>query len=439
MKPEGNAPLLITGPSRRGKTSLIGTAAVYLRKKYGLILRLYTVDGGAYPEDVAALIDIGAIEVCRPRTRVGRGGEGLIEETCSKMAQGYWPAPGEILDPKSGILKPMCKLVPPVQTYFVLHCPAGHEVHRAIASTLLQPQQCKQCNPPIMVTLQNGKVTMDTKVSPGFERVGGIAIDGLSSSGRWIMDSLATRRAAMELHGEKDNIGRIVSGDMAFGGNNRADYGFSQSMSEKWLLASSAIPLALRIPPIWTGLESRIDESGKAAPYYAPDIPGSARSGAVSSWVGDYLGVQKVIAESGKPEYRLYLTDFYDSENVVHPYNVRASTKLPPYLVCRCEICGGDGPNEFDLGVFFEMREEARQKSSARYQNIFDGAPETPKAPEPTVEKVESVKVAGPVPVAAPAPVRQAAVAPAQPGRPTTLPPPKPPARAPQLPPVAKK
>lgn len=430
---EGNAPLLISGNSRTGKTSLIGTAAAYLRLTHGRIMRLYSTDGGAYPEDVAALIELGAMEVWRPRTRIGKGGEGLIEETCSKISQGYWPAEGEWLDRAKGITKPGCKLVPPVAATLIFRCPTGHEVLRVGSQAALQPTLCKACpGAGVMVTLANGSVESTVTMSPGFERVGGWASDGLTSMSDWVMASLAGRRGNLELHGEKDSIGRIASGDEVFGGNNRADFMFSQSMARLWLLATSAIPMDLKIPPIWTSLETRVDEGSKVAfPFYGPQMAGSAKTGAVSSWVGDYLGTQVVRGESGRKEWRLYLTHYYDSDNVVHPYNVRVSPGVLPEFLADAE--GAPTFSGFNLGVFFKLREQARIASGDRYKAMFKDAPPIPAA------------MAAPVVAVAAAPVVAAKVT----GPPTaatmgsamgTTPmPPRPPAKPPMLPPMPLK
>jgi energy-coupling factor transporter ATP-binding protein EcfA2 len=121
-----NAAILLSGDTGSGKSSLIATAAEYLYQTTGKAMRLYTCDGGGYPEAVEVAIHRGMIEPWRLRTRVGSGGEGLIEETCARASQGWWPK--EFIDPLQGTVPEGVELQPWTTTTFVLVCPNGHEV-----------------------------------------------------------------------------------------------------------------------------------------------------------------------------------------------------------------------------------------------------------------------------------------------------------------------
>lgn len=403
-----NAAVLVSGETGSGKSSLIATAAEYLYESTGKALRLYTCDGGGYPERVEVAIHRGLIEPWRLRTRVGSGGEGLIEETCARASQGWWPK--EFIDPIKGEVPEGVELVPPASTQFVLFCPNGHEVKRTTVKANLQPTLCSQCK--VQASLQNGRVTQSTSLN--FPHVGGNAYDGLTSMSSWVMQALRARRAKMGLAGgEKSALGRFMSGEMAFDGNNRADYGFAQGQAEEWLLNSISLS-GMKLPPIWTCLETRTDETG-ALPFWGPSVAGQAKTGIAPTWAGNYVGAQIIIGESGKREWRLYTTEFRGADGAPHKYKCRVEPgTLPEFLVD-----GADEPamSHFSLGVFFRLLEAGFEKSMKESKE---------RIPEVKVDKttvaVASVAVVPPAAQVAQAKA-QAAVPTGGPARPATLPP----------------
>jgi hypothetical protein len=205
----------------------------------------------------------------------------------------------------------------------------------------------------------------------GFAEVGAVAFEGITSWSDAQLGALADRRARQELHGEKSSIGRFVSGEMALDGNNRADYGFAQTQAEKWVRASRAIP-NLVIPPVWTGLESRSEETGQLGVTWCPAIAGQAKGAKVPQWVGHWVGTQVVTGESGKREWRLYLSEFRGADGIPHRYKVRTDPGvLPEYLVDE----EGKPFSGFNLGTFFELLESATSKSLAAIRAEFPDAP----------------------------------------------------------------
>lgn len=422
-----NAVTLISGPSGSGKTSLIATAAEWLWDKHKKVLRLYTCDGGGYSTKMQALIQAGIVQVWRMRTRATAGAEGLIEETCLRASNGWWPT--EFTDVEKGEVPSGVALSAPTLVTYTMLCPQKHVVNQSTVRASLTAAQCPTCK--VLVNTQNCTIDTVEQIAPGFEQVGACAFDGLTSMSDWIMMALSDRVGRGELAGEKPAIGGIIrSGGMAFGSSNRAHYGFAQNQAEKWLLGSTSIP-NLTLAPIWTALETRVDEgNGMALPMYGPSIAGQAKTAKVPQWVGNYLGAQFFTDEKGRKSWRLYLNEYRGEDGFPHHYKVRSDPgMLPDYLVDP----PGQYFSEFNLGKFFDLLDAATQRSLTLTKERFKDAPGLPSgkpvaaAPQPVSQP--------PAPV--PAPVSTPSALPPLPGRPA--PAPSMPARPPIAPPAMKK
>jgi hypothetical protein len=247
--------------------------------------------------------------------------------------------------------------------------------------------------------------------------VGGFAYDGLTSMSSWIMQALRRRRASQGLSGgEKSALGRFASGDMYFDGNNRADYGFAQGQAEEWLLNSISLS-GMKLPPIWTCLETRTDETG-ALPFWGPSIAGQAKTGIAPTWAGNYIGAQIIInKDTGKKEWRLYTTEFRGEDGAPHKYKCRlAPGVLPEYLV---DAADEPAMSSFNLGKFFGLLEAGFAKGMKESEQ---------RVPEVKIDKTAPVvaptNVAMVPPAASAAAQKAAAATPNAPiPRPATLPP----------------
>jgi hypothetical protein len=349
-----SAAILVSGTTGSGKTSLLATLFEWVYKVHKKKSRLYTADGGGYGDKMEALIALGVVEVFRLRTRVASGGEGLVEETCTRASYGWAPV---VIDWKTGEAEPRGRMVPPVQQVFSMFCSEGHLLLQAESQKGLQPTRCPQCNK--VVTLQSARVESQSAPATHMKGIGAVGFEGISSWSNWQLMSLAERRGRRELHGMQSNLGGFQSGDLFFDSNNMPDYQFAQSQCEKWILNSTSIP-GLVVPPVWTGLETKVEETGDRAALWGPQIAGSARTGQVPQWVGDYLGAQVIPVADGKHEFRLYLSRYTGPDGVPHAYKTRVTPGfLPEYLK------DGDGVpfSGFNLGKYMELREEAKRRS----------------------------------------------------------------------------
>jgi hypothetical protein len=226
---------LIIGPSGKGKTSLAATFSEYLWETFHKVLLLASCDGGAFPTVIQRRIQQGLIRAWRMRTR---SAEGLAFETCHLASKGYWP---KTINPETGETSPAVQLVPPVTTKYDCYCTKGHLLRSVPSVTLIVPLFCSECKE--MVTVAAMKVTESARQTKGFEQVGGIFFDGLTSMCGWFMGEMDLSRGHGNIGGEKPPLGGPVkSGDVVFGGNNRADYGFAQQRAYQIVHNSLGIP-----------------------------------------------------------------------------------------------------------------------------------------------------------------------------------------------------
>jgi hypothetical protein len=262
-----------------------------------------------------------------------------------------------------------------MQTRYALFCPNGHQVKEANDRKSFQSMiQCPTCKSN--TTIRNGRVESESVRTPGLEKVGGVCFDGLTSMQAWIMTDMGQRTAHGELKGEETALGgKITSGDMVFGGSNRSHYGQAQLRAEDWILDSTAIP-GLVAPPVWTALEQRSTDRDSKLPIYGPKISGSARTSDVPSWVGNCLGTRIAINEQGLKEWRLYLSEYREDDNIPHLCKTRAVPGvMPEYLV---DAADDPAFTNFNLGYVFELLDDALVKTMKDAEKKYGDAPGLP-------------------------------------------------------------
>jgi hypothetical protein len=406
----------IVGPTGAGKSCLIATAAEYLADTFpGAVMLLATADGGGFPTKVQSLVKVGVIRVWRMRTR------GEAFETTMQASKGWWPSS---INPRSGETAPNVRLVPPITDRYTMRCPQGHVVKTVPFQSLLTAAICPTCKNH--VTKETMQVTRETRRTKGFELVKGIAFDGLTSFLNWQMTDLAGRAGRLELKGEESALGgRIQSGDIFLGGNNRAHYGFVQSRAEEMVLNSLGIP-GLELPPLWTMLLlETVDEGG--LPVKGPKLAGKAKTDEAGAWFGNMLEVGVVKDDKGLDVRRLSLNEFTDDGGVRHLVKHRGGPTMPPYLQDEAGAPWG----QVNLGLFFNLLTKDIEESSAAATERFKDAPGVPEGEVSYGETVETTAPAAaavaaqPVaraaaPTPAPKPVARRAVAPTSAPHPAT-------------------
>lgn len=401
----------IVGPTGAGKSALIGTAAEYLADTYpGQVLALYTADGGGFPTKVQSLVRLGIIRVWRMRTR------GEAFETTMRASAGWWPS---AINPSTGETKPHVRLVPPITERYTMRCPNAHVVKVVAFQNLLTPTLCPTCK--THTTRENMTVEKSAIRTKGFEPIGAVAFDGLTSFLNWQMTDMARRTATMELKGEETALGgRIVSGDIALGGNNRAHYGFVQGRAEEMVLNSLGIP-GLALPPIWTGLMlETVDEGGLSV--RGMKLAGKAKTDECGAWFGNMLEIGVVKDEHGNNVRRLSLEEFVDDAGARHLIKHRGGPSMPPFL----QDVHGEPWGQVNLGLFFDLLAKDIDKGFDEATERYKTAPgmpegevsygETNGSSEKPVEapKPATGKLAPPLPrKAAPKPAQTVAAEPA--------------------------
>lgn len=363
-----NSATLIIGPTGSGKSSLARTLAEYLWETWQKKLYYYTCDGGGYPARVQEGIALGIIKVFRMRTR-DPGHLNLAFETCYRAAQGWWP---RRINPATGEVEPGVEMVPPIAKRIAQICPNGHVVKHVLLTTQLTPQPCPVCN--TLVTLQTMTTRTELTHSKGFEDRGGVFFDGLTSMLSWEMLELGQRSGRLELGGEEGAIGgKVVSGELRFGGTTRSHVGFAQSRGEELCHLALGVPNLL-VPPIFTALTDETTDDA-ALPIVGPKIAGHAKTDEAPQWVGNCLEATKRPNPQGAGEqFVLLLEEFTDGRGRKHMIKHRGSPGTMPGELA--DPSDGSAPfSKFNLGLFFRMLDAALQAGIAQARVQYPDAP----------------------------------------------------------------
>lgn len=339
---------LIIGVSGAGKTSLLATFAEYLWETYQKILFLYSWDGGAIPTQIQRKMRQGLIRFWRVRTR-SEGG--LALETLYLATKGYLPAE---LNVETGETPPAVRMVGPLVTKYDATCPKGHHLHSVIAQSLLKPVLCKECNRLI----QRPEMIVSEQVhqNKGFEAIGGVSYDGLSSMCGVVLEEMDRMRGHGLIGGEKSSFGgNVVSGTQRWGGNNRADVGFAQTRANQFVNNSLSIPNLVE-GPVFTALSTEGEERG--LPAVGINLPGQAAFGQAPAWFGNICEAGATVDSDGKSHFTLHVRPFTDSAGRRHLLKTSASPfGVPDQLVDPAENEGAPF-SEFNLGRLFRLLDE---------------------------------------------------------------------------------
>ena len=425
-KTQVNSATGIMGVSGSGKSSLAATLAKYIHRRWGKVLLYYNADGGGFPSEVQACIAVGIVRVFRMRTR-DPGDLGLSFETCQRACQGWWP---KRIHPATGEVSPGVEMVPPVSIRFEMRCSQGHLVKVVPSEALLVPTFCGACKRP--VTKADMQVRKTVAPTRGFEDVGGVFYDGLSSMLAWELMEMGHRAGKLELRGEEGSIGgKVVSGDLKFGGTTRSHVGFVQARGEELVHLTLGIP-NLVVPPLFTMLTHE-DVDERSLSILGPKISGRAKTDEAPQWFGNMLEAAKIPAETGAGTQRtLHLSEFTDARGVRHLCKHRGSPGTMPDRL-QDPADGETNPalafTQFNLGVFFEMLDGALERRIGEVMTEFPNAPGVPDgiveigdssievgtavAPPPPVQ-------AGPTTLSAPPPAMTTVPAPVAPAAPVT-------------------
>jgi hypothetical protein len=273
-------------------------------------------------------------------------------------------------------------MVPPISKRWEQYCKNGHLVKSVISQSLLTPGPCPHCAAgDNLVTAQNMRVQETLKANRGFEDVGGVFYDGLTSMLSWLMMEMGHRAGRMELKGEEGAIGgKVRSGDLTFGGVTRSHVGFAQTRGEELVNLTLGIP-GLMVPPVFTMLTHE-DVDERAMSIRGPKIAGRAKTDEAGQWFGNMLEAAKIPAETGGGyQFCLFLDEFTDQYGVKHLIKHRGSPGTMPSRL----IDPVDGPpfSEFNLGQFFTKLDAALQNRIVEVAAQFPG---TPGVPEGIVE-----------------------------------------------------
>ena len=359
---------LIIGVPGSGKTTLAKGFSEYLWETYKKILLLYSWDGGAIPTDVQMRVKQGLIRYWRARTR---SAPGLGLETMYLASKGYWP---RSINAETGETSPAVGMVPPITVKYFVSCKKGHPLCTVPAVNLIAPMYCTPCQ--AFTGLPDMLVREEAARTKGFEQVGGVFFDGLTSMGDVVLDHMDLQRGEGLIGGEKSAFGGVVtSGTHKFGGNNRADVGFGQTRAHQFVNNSLGIPNLVE-GPVFTALAMEATDEG-GLPIVGAKLPGRAATDEASAWFGNVCETGKVNDDSGRPCFALYLRPFVDPQGRRHLLKTSASpTGVPDKLVDPSEEAH-QPYTIVNLGSVFRMLDQDLRRS---LREELPGAPGIPSA-----------------------------------------------------------
>ena len=373
--------ILVLGVPGAGKTSLLATFAEYLWEQHGKVLLLYSWDGGALPTHLQKRMKQGLIRFWRARTR---SAEGLGIETLYLASKGYWP---RAINIETGETSPGVDLVPPVTALYTVSCrKTGAQLAALPVRGVVTPTFCPDCK--TIHPLGELNVAEAVKRTRGFEQVGGVAFDGLTSMTNEVLSFMDHSRGAGQVGGEKSAFGGvIISGSVKLGGTNRADIGLGQSRGREFVNNSLSIPYLVE-GPVFTALSMEATDEG-GLPIVGAKLPGRAATDEASSWFGNVCEMGKTPDDAGRERFTLFLRPFTDGQNRRHLLKTSASpTGLPDALIDPV----GQPWAQANLGVVFRLLDADLAGAMAE---------ELPDAPSVPADYGETFSVVAPEPTGA--------------------------------------
>src|SRR4030095_16474174 len=212
------------------------------------------------------------------------------------------------------------------------------------------------------------------KRTPGFEMVGGVAYDGLTSMTNEVLSFMDHARGAGQVGGEKGAFGGVViSGSIKLGGTNRADIGLGQSRGREFVNNSLSIPYLVE-GPVFTALSMEATDEG-GLPIVGAKLPARAATDEASSWFGNVYEMGKTPDDQGKEHFTLFLHPFTDAQNRRHLLKTSSSpVGLPERLIDPI----GEPWQQANLGLVFTMLDLDLQRGLGR---DIPGAPGLAQVP----------------------------------------------------------
>lgn len=340
---------LIIGVSGSGKTSQAEAFAVYLWETYQRILLLYSWDGGAIPTGVQKRMKQGLIRFWRARTR---SAEGLGIETLYLGSKGYWP---KRINAYTGETSPAVELVPAVTAIYETSCAQGHPLQRVTNASLLGPTFCGTCK--VMVSVAQAKIAERIERTKGFEAVGGVFYDSLTSMSQVVLEHMDQQRGQGLIGGEKSSFGGVVqSGSVRMGGNNRADIGFGQSRANQFVNNALSIPNLVE-GPVFTALSTEATDEG-GLQIVGAKLPGRAATEDATSWFGNVLEQGKItVNDDGKERVVLHLRPFTDKQGRRHLLKSSGSVEVTEMLIDP-PLTEKQPMTNANLGLVFKLLDE---------------------------------------------------------------------------------
>lgn len=304
--------MMIYAQGGMGKSTLGGQLAAWVHKTTGKRTRVVNMDGGGTRNAHAGLIEKGVSEVWD----LDLWDEKSMFLNLDLATKGFWPE--DTTEPNSPLLAPFLKWK---------ECPSCHKDVGAKGFAL--PPKCASCGG----TLAAGTFCRTrTTYANGFDAVGAVVFEGFTSFG----EALLRRLRSINPEGGRSIEDKNADGGVGFkvAAPGQQHYGDAQAYLAQFVSNTRTIPTDY---VIWTALENRGEEDGKAV--FGPKGPGQALTTTCIPWFTDVIhldGVAKtqnglVVKDANGQEVverKLFLAPHYPADNKLFLFRAKTSAPL---------------------------------------------------------------------------------------------------------------
>jgi hypothetical protein len=201
------------------------------------------------------------------------------------------------------------------------------------------------------------------------DKIGLVAIEGLTSIGSHIMSALKTPNVTLS----QDPSYVLTDGSTKYAGGSMAAYGFVQDRAYDFVMKSHMIPYVKKV--LWTALEGRGEEEGTRIPVFGPNIEGKKAIGKAGQWFGNMIHMEAVGTTTQDEKTKqlevstdvwMYLRPHADpNSKIVFPAKIRVPFQMVADIPDR--VCLPFRKTTPNLATVYQAIEELQKRAAKQF------------------------------------------------------------------------